>query len=279
MFERYERAACNDVQYIYKLIKEKPELINEGCPEENRYYGTWSCALRMLGASVATALLVVVLPPTAAYLGPLVAAEAGILLHESHKSGAKTRSRKHWTLLDYAAENGALMVAICLIVHGANTEGDNGDYFLQLAKHNGHTEFWHVCTFVMALVNELKSAEAKMKELTARVNSLTSQLEQSSKDIAPSDEIIKSLEDQKNTALAEVAAHDAQLKKSNAMIEEYERKLLEANDLLEWYVGMQNSDRENDAAKIKPSKLGFYAQPNSSDDENHNPTSNIRKDF
>lgn len=167
MLEKYEKAALNDITYIKNFIYNHPKAIDEPCPVDNSLHlmpSFESATARIIGMAGGALLTSLVVPPLTIVALGAQAVDSARVVYNVYK--IEKRSRLHWTMLDYAAEMGAVDVAIFLILNGANTE--NG-YFLNLAKHNGHHKFVISCQEAMKTYAENK---AKLLKLQNDINEL-----------------------------------------------------------------------------------------------------------
>lgn len=145
-FENYRRAAIGDLTYVENLLLINPELINkqwdgqgmlsyiEKLSSANRY------ALEKIGIKLsgnrefcdllAMMEMLVFLPLSeAVYIGLTIGVIVNLL-----NTGMYSFSRKGWTLLDFAVENGQTEMVIFLILKGAKLDAER---LFDIAKKNG----------------------------------------------------------------------------------------------------------------------------------------------
>lgn len=201
MLERYEKAASDDLKYIKELLQKDPQAKNAQCPLENeRLLRTGAV---FAGKTVGWASLALV--GAAIVTGPagwlFIAGEAAGLAYSFYNTTKSIRSRINWTLLDYAAESGAINVAMYLIFQGADT---TDKHFLTLAKANGHDTLYKICRMAIVVMKMWDDAKKKIKLLNDEIDTFKNESEKYKNEC---DGIITALEDQKAALQNEVKKH------------------------------------------------------------------------
>lgn len=156
---KYYREAANDnLAYISKKLKKHPDILNEPNPVDDYqtlYHSTVGLG-KTFGWGGLSLAGIALIPPIAIFTG---IAGTYKMLQGSHESDSHIRSRKNWTLLDYAAEYGASDVAVYLIRQGART--GNG-YFRRIATYYDHKDFVTACDMAIA---DKQEADGKLLQL------------------------------------------------------------------------------------------------------------------
>jgi seryl-tRNA synthetase len=138
-----------------------------------------------------------------------------------------------WTLLQFAAENGAIDVAKFLIGKNASRQGKNGRDYIDIATQNSHAKF----------VNEMRKME--LETLRATINSQSQKISQS-----------KNPDDTKETALLKKEIFDLNevIQKFEVFKEKAEEDILKLvekyNYLVKKYEGKSEEDQENSSKSL-----------------------------
>jgi hypothetical protein len=205
--EPYVKAALNDVAYIREYIKNNKEKINNRCKFESQYGRSYSDKSAG-GTFFASIIAACAFPPLAVPLTVTSLLSFGYLV-SSHLHNTYYNLRQNWTMLDFAAESGATAVAMYLICEGADT---NNNFFLELAKVNGHLDLFIACSILIESIKKMNS----LSEEIARLNmlSVNPRIEYEST-------IIK-LEQQKESLLSEIVLLQNENKELIRTLNEFE---------------------------------------------------------
>ncbi|MGQ3890574.1 OTU domain-containing protein [Legionella sp. CNM-4043-24] len=147
----YREAANNNLAYVSRKLLKHPDILDAPNPLEDSqtlYHSSASIG-KTLGWAGASMVGVILMPPLAIFT---TIAGGYKMVTTSSDADKRIRSRKNWTMLDYAAEYGASDVAVYLIMQGAQT-GDG--YFRRVAQCYGHEAFIIACDKAIARKQEM----------------------------------------------------------------------------------------------------------------------------
>lgn len=147
----YWEAANNNLAYVCRKLLKHPDILNAPNPfdDSQTFYHVSAGIGKTLGWGGASIVGVILMPPLAIFT---TIAGGYKMVTTSNESDSHIRSRKNWTMLDYAAEYGASDVAVYLIMQGAQT-GDG--YFRRVARCYGHDAFILACDKAIAKMQEM----------------------------------------------------------------------------------------------------------------------------
>lgn len=155
------QASRNNLPYIEALIIQNPHLINDRCPAKFKNLPPIRDQLVSLGRHVfwgGTAMVGIALTGPGA---PVVA--GGYFYKYYHllkEENEEKKARVRWSLLEYAADTGASLVARFLIEQGADTTDHS---FLRIAEKRGYQEFITHCKLSIQKYNESKAKQIELK--------------------------------------------------------------------------------------------------------------------
>ena len=148
--EPFQKAYDNDLKYIREFIQKNPHTVDHGCPANLHIEreGLATTVGKLFGSFSGFVLLSATFPPALIFFA---AAELGLVGYMNYQTMQdKNENHQNWRLLDFAAKNGAIDVALYLIGKGANTEDKS---FMVIAKLYGHESFINRCASAIARAN------------------------------------------------------------------------------------------------------------------------------